>query len=508
MSVARRLWLALALNATLLLALVGQHVRTIDRAVSAAEALSEVSAQVVLAQSEQGTRLALLEETAAKFAVTRDAGYRSKAMELVTAVDEQVAAVGALPLATAERQAHDALVASWRAAQAPLSEATAVAAARRLRVPAPSLDGLVASLAATREASDAVAHAARETMRARLLDAARERERAVRRSWLAALVAAALVLVTVLALRRAITRPLAALTAGTRALAGGDFAHRVLVPDRGEFAAVASSFNDMSARLGALDRMKRDFVTTISHDLKSPLASLRETTALLLDEVPGPLSDAQRRVLLLQRDSADRLGRMIAKLLDLSRLEAGLPLNRSDVRLATLLGNAVAHADATGRARRVRVELAPVPPPTLRVHADEDRLQQLVDNLLENAVKFSPADSTVTVTAALLPGEGSRGRAVRLTVADRGPGVEPADATRIFERFVQTRTGRSVAQSGVGIGLTICREVVQSHGGRLGVTPREGGGSTFWVELPDAEIAPRPEAIARPVATTHPLPSA
>jgi signal transduction histidine kinase len=127
------------------------------------------------------------------------------------------------------------------------------------------------------------------------------------------------------------------------------------------------------------------------------------------------------------------------------------------------------------------------------VHADEDRLRQLVDNLLENAVKFSPADGTVTVSVRAVPPSPENDVWMRLEVADRGPGVEPYDRARIFERFAQTAAGRAIAQRGAGIGLTICREVVQAHRGRIGVEPRDGGGSVFVVELPRASVRPDAE---------------
>lgn len=131
----------------------------------------------------------------------------------------------------------------------------------------------------------------------------------------------------------------------------------------------------------------------------------------------------------------------------------------------------------------------------LVVRGDADRLRQLLDNLAENAAKFSP-DGGVEICAARLPGEDG-GTVVRLAVADRGPGVPRADRERIFDRFYQGEAGRAVASRGVGLGLTICREIVVMHGGRIGVLDRDGGGSIFEVLLPAAAV----HANGRPAAT-------
>ena len=481
MTVAQRLWIALGVNFAVLVAVVVFHVRAIDRAVSTAHELSEVSARLVLSQARQGSRLALLEETAAKYVVTRDPGYLDKFTQLHEEFAAELADELALPLHAAERGALQRLDSAWVQAG---ETAAAMSDARSGEVG--RLAGWQPSFATLCELSDSVATASQATMRERLARSADESRRAERIAWIAAAAALLLAVITAVALRRAITRPLDVLTGGTRVVARGRFDHRLDERLGGEFAEVATAFNSMTARLGELDRMKRDFVTTVSHDLKSPLASLRETTALLLDEIPGPLAESQRRVLLLQRESADRLGHMIAKLLDLSRLESGVPLVAQHLDVERVLAAAVRQAHAAGSMRSVSVHLSPVPDDARVLLADEDRLRQLLDNLLENAVKFSQPGSDVTVSVQR---DGAR---FVLAVADRGPGVPPEHADRIFERFYQTPAGRAVAGRGAGLGLTICREVVQAHRGRISVLAREGGGSEFRVELPSAEHAGRP----------------
>jgi len=488
-TVARKLTLALGLHLLLLTVLLVHHVRTIRGAVSAAHELSDLSARVVLVSSRQSTRLTQLEENAAKYAVTRDAGYRDKFSQLMTDFAVDLEQLDALELAGGERASLAALVSEWQKVR-PIG--AAFAASRT--VSSADLERVHLGVGALHAGLERLADASRVAMRDRLATSAAAAERAAQVSWLAAGIALLLAISTAIGLMRSITEPLQRLIAGTRAVANGRFEHRLATRGEDEFAQVGSAFNSMAERLGTLDRMKQDFVSTVSHDLKSPLASMRESTTVLLDGIAGPLTDAQRRVLELQQESADRLGRMIAKLLDLSRLEHGLVVTPREIALQPFLERVTVHAQTAARERDVKVELAPVAPLDLTLHADEDALHALLDNLLENAIKFSPRGATVELSAS------AEDATVSLTVEDRGPGVPAEDRERIFGRFQQTATGRNVPGRGVGLGLTICREIARAHQGRVRVTDREGGGSRFVVELPLS--APADAAPASPPAAT------
>ena len=492
MTVARRLRISLGLNFALLLAVVAFHLRTVEHAVSTAQSLADVSTRLMLAQARQGQTIALLDASAAKFEVTHDRGYLARFEQLRGQFAAELARAEALPVGPAERAALSALERAWTRVG---KEADAFTGRHGLaQPPAAALAELRGSLDALRASADVVGVASREAMREHIAEAEADGDRALQIAWIAALVALAVAIVTGVMLHRSITGPLGDLSRGAREVARGDFGHRIaLRRNDGEFTQLANAFNVMIARLGKVDRLKHDFVATVSHDLKSPLASLRETTSLLLDQIPGPLRDAQRRVLLLQRESADRLGRMIAKLLDLSRLEAGTPLVACPMSVREFAERAVAHADAAGRERGVQVRIDGELSAALRIAGDEDWLRQLLDNLLENAIKFSPAGAAVEVSARAADGR------LLLSVADRGPGIEPAHAGRIFDRFYQTAAGRSVAARGAGLGLAICREVAHAHGGRIGVTRRVGGGSVFVVNLPLLE-PPAPARRAAPRA--------
>lgn len=285
------------------------------------------------------------------------------------------------------------------------------------------------------------------------------------------------------ALLRVILGPLRRLASGTRELANGRFGHRLPESGTKEFAEVARDFNSMAQRLEELDRLKKDFVSTVSHDLKTPLSSMQETVEVLLEELPGPITQRQRKLLELNRESARRLAQMLAKLLDLSRLEAEAEPRREVVDLAAIVRDGVERLDTARPGRGPALELvAPATP--LWVRANESGIAQLIENLLENAIKFSPPGGRIRVAVADLPANGT----VLISVADEGPGVPDAEKERVFERFHQTSTGRAVGNRGVGLGLSICRHIVDAHGGVIWVADHEPRGAVFCVLLPGPAV--------------------
>lgn len=271
-----------------------------------------------------------------------------------------------------------------------------------------------------------------------------------------------------------LTRSLRRLSGATAAIAAGDF--RPLLPARGrdEVAELARSFNSMAARLRELDELKEAFLATTSHELRSPLTSIREAAHLLRDGVPGPLTDKQARLVAIIGDSTERLLRLVNQILDLSRLRAGMAsIAREPVDLARVVALAVEElrpqaeqAGVTLSAEQVGREFGSV--------GDQDRLVQVVVNLLSNAVRFTPAGGRVTARVVEAGGE------IEVQVEDTGVGI-PADVVpHLFEWYRQT-AGR---RSGSGLGLAIVRALVEAHGGRVTVESREGKGSRFTVLLP------------------------
>jgi len=265
-----------------------------------------------------------------------------------------------------------------------------------------------------------------------------------------------LALLVVQLLARGMTAPLREMAAAARRMATGDTAVRVTTGSRDEVGELAVAFNRMAADLAVVDAQRRRLVADVSHELRTPLTALQALLENLADGVTQPDPAALETAVAQTR----RLGRLVAQLLDLSRLEAGeVPLHRAPVPLAAFLDAAVREAGTARRHVRLAAEVRPA---DLAVDADPERLAQVLANLLDNATRHSPAGSRVEVLAC------PHGDGVRLEVRDDGPGIAPADRERVFERFARTDAAR--AGAGSGLGLSIVRWVVDLHGGRVVVS--------------------------------------
>ncbi|MGH7294958.1 MAG: DUF4118 domain-containing protein, partial [Polyangiaceae bacterium] len=219
--------------------------------------------------------------------------------------------------------------------------------------------------------------------------------------------------------------------------------------------------------------LRNSLLSSVSHDLRTPLAVVTGATSSLLDP-SGPRDEATRRELLeTAHDEALRLNRLVRNLLDMTRLEAGaLKLKKEPQPLEEVVGAALGRVEDHLRGRDVETR---IPDDLPLVPFDSALIEQVLINLLENATKYSPPGSPIDVEA------GIEDDAIRVTVADRGPGVAPSDVDRVFEKFYRAREGEG---GGVGLGLTICRGIVAAHGGRIWVEARPGGGASFRFTLP------------------------
>lgn len=226
-----------------------------------------------------------------------------------------------------------------------------------------------------------------------------------------------------------------------------------------------------------LDDAKNNLVGTVSHELKTPLTSLRLAVYLLLEPNLGAITAEQRELLETARDGADRLLRIINDLLDLSRLESGISeLNRTEVEVDELLNEMASEIRPILQAaeQHLVVEKAPE---LKTVAVDRDRIRHVFINLLGNASKYSPPHSTITLYAVPSDSE-----FVRFGVRDQGPGIPPESVGRVFDRFYRV-PAQSTAK-GAGLGLTISREIVVAHGGSIACSSETGKGSDFYFNLP------------------------
>jgi len=289
------------------------------------------------------------------------------------------------------------------------------------------------------------------------------------------LIAIAVALVAALALTRAIARPITELDAGIRQLGGPDFSLPIRVNGPQDLRDLGERLDWLRQRLTDLEAQKNRFLRHLSHELKTPLASLREGAELLNDQVAGPLAPAQRAVVGIMRDNSVKLQRLIEDLLDYQRaVHAAASLEVSTVALDALVREvADAHRlAALAKGQKVALELTPAV-----VEADAVKLRSIVDNLIGNAVKFTPGGGTITVRA-----HEADGKAI-IEVIDSGPGVPPVEREAVFESFFRGRAKAGGRVAGSGLGLAIAREYVEAHGGRIALLA-EGPGGHFRVTLP------------------------
>jgi PAS domain S-box-containing protein len=231
--------------------------------------------------------------------------------------------------------------------------------------------------------------------------------------------------------------------------------------------------------LRRIDEMKSGLLSVVSHELKTPLTSIRMAMHLLLEERIGSLSPKQSELLVAARDDSDRLHKIIEGLLDMGRLESGnVQMNLQAESAEHLVNQAVSMMDTAFHDRGISVEVD-IPAETPRVLADPDRMDHVFSNLLGNALKFTPPGGHVRVSAAAEEGF------VRFSVEDSGPGIAPEHLARIFDRFYRV-TGPN-QPGGAGLGLAIAREIVQAHGGAIEVHSKLGEGSRFSFTLPRSE---------------------
>ncbi len=284
--------------------------------------------------------------------------------------------------------------------------------------------------------------------------------------------AALLALAMVQVLAHGMTFPLREMVAAARAMAGGDYSRRVTATSRDEVGELARAFNTMATELAEVDRMRRDLVANASHELRTPIGALRATLENLVDGV----EPVERSALDGMLGQVERLGRLVEQLLDLSKLESGAaPIARSRFRAASLLDQVV--REWRPRARDRGVELEAAVEASLVLDADEARMRQVLENLVANAIRHSPAGGRV-----LLRGTRSDGFS-RLEVVDEGPGIAPEDAERVFERFYRSDHARSSSDGGSGLGLAIARWIVDLHGGHIRAEQADPHGCRIVVEL-------------------------
>ena len=287
-------------------------------------------------------------------------------------------------------------------------------------------------------------------------------------------------------LSRRIAQPVEAIARASLAVSAGDLTRRVPVESSiRELESLGQSFNHMTESLERAEQAKNAFIADITHELRTPLTVVKGTIETLED---GALDDAEGRHQLLdsmQRET-DRLIRLVNDLLVLTRADAGaLKLNLQPLELRSFVRARCAHFSILAGQRLVNLNLEQPPDEQPAcVLADADRLAQVLDNLLDNALRYSPEGSTITLT--VFPVEGRWACSIR----DQGPGIPPGHLPFIFERFYRVDASRNRSTGGTGLGLAIARSLMLAQGGTITVESDEGQGTVLTILLPAVQNCP------------------
>lgn len=288
-------------------------------------------------------------------------------------------------------------------------------------------------------------------------------------------------LLVALVITRTITSPLKALQAGTRHVLEGVHVP-IRVSSRDEIAGLANDFNDMSERLKRSNELRTEMLQQISHEIRSPLQSMYAAYYLLSEQVAGPITDEQRRVIGTIKTNIDRISDFSTHFLDLAKIEAGvMPFAPETVNLADVIAPAVDNARLVARERNITLTLEATEAP--RVTVDPGKIEQVATNFLTNALKYTLEGGAITVRI------GPSRRGTQFTVTDTGVGIPPEDVPKLFTKFFQAANSGQTGKKGTGLGLALVRAIVEQHGGKVRAESVLGSGSTFAADFPAATVS-------------------
>ena len=296
---------------------------------------------------------------------------------------------------------------------------------------------------------------------------------------------------------RSIARPVRELERGMDAVSGGNFGRPLAIaPSRDdEFGRLAQSYHTMARQLADLDRMKAEFVSVASHELKTPINVILGYLQLLDEGVYGTLTQRQRDVLATLASQGQSLSRLVQQLLDISRFEAGGgKLEPHDMELAPFVSELESAFHVLAHQRGVAFSVLRGEDVPAVVRWDSDRMNEVVGNLLSNAFKFTERGGRVDLEVT------RAAENVQLVVRDTGAGIPPAQLPHVFRKFYQADNQSAATLKGTGLGLAIAKEIVEAHGGHIGVDSTPGVGTSFVIDLPI-------RCPSRRVSTAHLVPA-
>jgi signal transduction histidine kinase len=299
--------------------------------------------------------------------------------------------------------------------------------------------------------------------------------------WIAGIIAVVVALLLGLFLTRQIIHPLRALNTGAQHITEGDLSYRVKVHSRDEIGQVAQSFNAMALRLDNSEQSRRRLVSDVAHELRTPLTIIQGT----VDGIADGVFQADKTHLDSIKEQTILLTHLVNDLRDLSLAESGeLKLDLQSGDMANLIQRKIDEFIVNAHKKNIQLNLkssAVLP----QIKIDSRRIEQVISNLLSNAIRHTPEGGQVTVSLDLAgPQSGSEKVNLIISVSDTGEGIPPEHLPHLFERFYRVESSRSRSEGGVGLGLAIVKQMVQAHGGQVWVESQVGHGSTFFVSLP------------------------
>jgi two-component system sensor histidine kinase GlrK len=276
-----------------------------------------------------------------------------------------------------------------------------------------------------------------------------------------------------------ITRPLTVIKKKTVDIANGDFGLDLKLASPPEIGVLAESFNSMCSKLKEIDKMKSDFISLMSHELRTPLTTIKEGSNLYLEGLEvGIARDKQKRLLTIINEECNRLINLVSSLLDLSKMEAGMmDYNFNEADLPPLIHKITEEMEPLAETKNIRLEksLSRTLP---HIRIDTERMLQVLRNLVGNAVKFTPNEGCVQISAR------SEDQGLKVSVSDSGQGISKEKIDAVFDKYHQASLTSSSKFKGTGLGLSIVRQIINAHGGKVWVENTSEKGSTFSFVLP------------------------
>ncbi len=272
-----------------------------------------------------------------------------------------------------------------------------------------------------------------------------------------------------------ISRPIKKMEAAARKLAEGENTEDILIKDRDEIGMLAQSFNFMKKQLAATEKMRREFIANVSHDLRTPLTSINGFVEGMLDGLVKP--ENYRKYLLIIHEETTRLTRMTGEILQLAKLQSGsMKLNKLRINAKRLVESVLDAANALMAEKSISCTVACGE--NIEVFADEDKIRQVLVNLIGNAVQYNREEGTIAITVTESP------QTICFSVKDSGIGIPEEELPYIFEKFYRVDKSRQGSQGGTGLGLNIVKSLVELHGGAIRAISRPGAGTEMVFELP------------------------